>query len=236
MPRFFLPTVEPDILTLTGNDANHVARVLRARPGEALTVSDGCGTDAECRVLTVSSAEVTVEVTRRYLNTTEPKTKLHLYQCFPKGDKFETIVQKAVELGVASITPVLSERCVSRPDGKSQKTRVERAQKIAAEAAGQSGRGVIPQVRPFVSLKEAVRACEKPAVLFYEGGGINVRALPETDTLSVFIGPEGGFSPEEVSLLKETGAYTATLGARILRTETAGLAAAAILLYRYGDV
>ena len=266
MPRFFVPSLEGNSVLVGGEDGLHLTRSLRVRPGEKLVLCDGRGTDADCEVETVAPGEVSLRILRRYPNSTEPRLRLHLYQCFPKGDKFELILQKAVELGVAEITPVFSERCVSRPDGKAQKNRLERFRRVAAEAAGQSERGRIPLVRDFCMFRSAVESCPKPALLFYEKGGLPLRSLekellavsgrlhagavegPEVHPdavpgcgknggeVSIFIGPEGGFSEQEAAFAQTMGVRPASLGPRILRTETAGLAAAAALFLLSGDM
>ena len=146
----------------------------------------------------------------------------------------DAVVQKSVELGVSRIVPMLSERCVSRPDEKAVKKKADRWQKIAEEAAKQSGRGVIPQVSPSLPFRAAIQEAEKEGeiLFFYEGGGEHISALvgPKTQKLSLFIGPEGGFAEAEVRFAQEHGAKIATLGPRILRTETAPIAALAAIM------
>lgn len=253
MPRFFVPSVSDDLIEISGADGLHLTKALRIRTGEKLTLCDGRGTDAVCEVETVSAGTVQLRVLSRFPNATEPRLRIHLYQCFPKGDKFELILQKAVELGVSRIIPVFSERCVSRPDVKAQENRLTRFRKIAAEAAGQSERGMIPETADFISFQEAVRQCVKPGVLFYERGGIPLRSLEKelreradcpsemenreiSRAFSIFIGPEGGISEQEAAFAEANGIRPASLGPRILRTETAGLAAAAALFLMSGDL
>ena len=241
MPRFFVPSIPKDTVTLSGADAQHIARVLRTRPGEELTVCDGAGLDARCVVQTVSPDAVVLSVMECAPSACEAGLRAYLYQGFPKGDKFEWIVQKAVELGAAEVVPVLTARCVARPDVKAQRGKGERYQKIADEAAKQCGRGRLPQVRPFVTFAEALRTLPEDTlpILFYEDGGRPLRALlaePPLSAVALFIGPEGGFAPEEVEQARAAGVQIATLGPRILRTETAGLCALSAVMYAHGEL
>jgi len=158
----------------------------------------------------------------------------------PKGDKMEYIIQKSVELGVTKIVPVISARCISRPDEKSLNKKQIRWQKIAKEAAQQSRRGIIPTVEKAISFKQAVAELESENtgnIIFYECGGKSVKELL-TDTpenINIFIGSEGGFEPQEVELIEQKGGHSATLGKRILRAETAPLAALSIIMFQTGN-
>lgn len=244
MPRFFTDALrfDPDTKTgsavLDGEDGRHIARSLRMRIGEAVTLSDGAGFDYDGEIEDITGDTVSVRLTKQYKNKSEPTLHVTLYPGMPKGDKLDLVVQKATELGAAGVVPVLTDRSVSRPDGKSAAKKQERLQRIALEAAKQSGRGAVPQVGAMTSFKEAVRSAKGTKILFYEGGGLPLsKCLPENETaISVFIGPEGGFAPEEVAFAKENGVLTATLGSRILRTETAPLAALSILMFMTGNM
>ena len=244
MPRFFTDALrfDPDTQTgaavLDGEDGRHIARSLRMRIGEAVTLSDGAGFDYDGEIEDITGDTVSVRLTKQYKNKSEPTLHVTLYPGMPKGDKLDLVVQKATELGAAGVVPVLTDRSVSRPDGKSAAKKQERLQRIALEAAKQSGRGAVPQVGAMTSFKEAVRSAKGTKILFYEGGGLPLsNCLPENETeVSVFIGPEGGFAPEEVAFAKENGVLTATLGSRILRTETAPLAALSILMFMTGNM
>lgn len=234
MPRFFIDYVPEERAVLTGPDARHIAKSLRMRPGETLILCDSIGTDYHCEIEQIDGETVTVKILNFCHSVSEPTTFVTLYQAFPKADKMDTVVQKAVELGVSRVVPVLSERCVSRPDEKAAKKKIDRWQKIAEEAAKQSGRGVIPQVSNALPFRAAIEeAAQNGTILFfYEGGGERISALinPEMRKLSLFIGPEGGFAESEVNLAREYGAHVATLGPRILRTETAPIAALAAVM------
>lgn len=242
MPRFFTDALrfDEDIkqAVIDGEDGRHISRSLRMRIGEALTVSDGSGYDYDGEIEEISGDVVTVRLLAQYKNQSEPTLRVTLYPGMPKGDKLELVVQKATEMGACGITPVLTDRSVSRPDAKSAAKKQDRLQRIALEAAKQSGRGAVPQVGTMTSFKEAVQNAKGTKILFYEGGGLPLsKCLPTGETeASIFIGPEGGFAPEEVEFAKENGVITATLGPRILRTETAPLAALSILMYITGNM
>jgi 16S rRNA (uracil1498-N3)-methyltransferase len=170
----------------------------------------------------------------------EANVKLHLFQALPKGEKAEIIVQKAVELGVFDISFVLTSRCISRPDEKSFAKKLRRYEKISLEAAKQSGRGIVPQVRGILTLSQAVsqmNACDS-AVWCYEKGGKPFAELglsPNTE-IGLLIGSEGGFSEEEAESISQSGISPVGMGRRILRCETAPLAAAAIIMNLTGNM
>ena len=211
MPRFFIdvPPVS-DTVTLTGEDARHLSRSLRMKEGEAVTVSDQQGTDYRCTIRELGQDHVLLYIEDAVPCHTEPSVRVRLYQALAKSDKFEWIVQKAVELGVSEIIPVYTARCVSVPDQKSMRKKEQRYQKIALEAAKQSGRGIIPQVSALVR--------------------------QEYRTISILIGPEGGFSEEEVRCALLQGVHAATLGSRILRCETAPVCALSVIMYQTGNL
>ncbi|MCI8601054.1 MAG: 16S rRNA (uracil(1498)-N(3))-methyltransferase [Oscillospiraceae bacterium] len=237
MPRFFIEPFDGETACLAGEDAAHISRSLRLRPGEAVTLCDGAGTDYDGELLAVGET-VTVKILARRPNESEPRLRVTLYQAVPKGDKLETIIQKAVELGAAAIVPMLTERCVARPDGKAMAKKLPRYQKIALEAAKQCGRGIVPKVLPMVTLKEAAASLAGKSLLLYEGGGQRLCELVngEEEALNLFVGSEGGFSPEEVGILRQAGARPATLGKRILRCETAPLCGLSVIFALAGDI
>lgn len=238
MPRFFIDGTADGRAYIAGADALHIAKALRMRPGEALTLCDGKGTDFEGVLETVTDRQVTVRITVSRPSQAEPTLAVTLYQGLPKGDKMDWIVQKAVELGVTAVVPVATRRSVARLEGKADKKQ-ERWQRIAAEAAGQCGRGILPAVERPLSWSQALsRLSGEPALVFYEGGGRPLRELvtPSTRRLSVFVGPEGGFDPEEIDAFRRQGGGVATLGPRILRCETAPLAALTLLMHLSGNM
>ena len=238
MPRFFIDGTADGRAYIAGADALHIAKALRMRPGEALTLCDGKGTDFEGVLETVTDRQGTVRITASRPSQAEPTLAVTLYQGLPKGDKMDWIVQKAVELGVTAVVPVATRRSVARLEGKADKKQ-ERWQRIAAEAAGQCGRGMLPSVERPLSWSQALSCLSgEPALVFYEGGGRPLRELvtPSTRRLSVFVGPEGGFDPEEIDAIRRQGGGVATLGPRILRCETAPLAALTLLMHLSGNM
>ncbi|MDO4742879.1 MAG: 16S rRNA (uracil(1498)-N(3))-methyltransferase [bacterium] len=239
MPRFFKHDFAKD-LTIEGSDAQHIIRSLRMKPGENLVVNDTQGTDYFCEIETVHPDRVGLKVLKSVKNDTEPSIKVTLFQCLPKGDKMDLIVRQAVEMGVFEIVPVLSERCVSRPDQKSLAKKVQRWQKIANEAAGQSGRGVRPQIYNLISINECIDklATFDSTLFFYENGQtpINSLNLSHCKKVAVIIGCEGGFSIAEAEAFVAAAASAVTLGKRILRCETAPVAAMAALMLSTGNM
>lgn len=240
MPKFFVDDVAGEMVELTGPDGAHIAKSLRMREGEELTVCDAQGYDHRCAVVSAQGDRVMLRVLEKKRCEAEPSLAVTLFQCLTKGDKMDTIVQKAVELGVERIVPVLSCRSVSRPDEKAAAKKRERWQKIAREAAMQAGRGKVPQVAPVTGFREAVRAFSAfpVAAVCYEGGGEPLSSLVQQSLSSaaLFIGPEGGIAPEEIDALREAGGRTVTLGPRILRTETAPLVALCVILFATGNM
>lgn len=230
MPRFFKEDFKENPF-LEGEEASHICRSLRMRPGEAITVSDGNGKDFYCVIKSAESQRVELEILEETGNITEPDIEVTLCTSLLKGDKFEQVIKHSVELGASFILPVISENCVSRPDQKSLKAKTVRWQKIANEAAGQSGRGKLPEVKEAVTLKVlSERIKNYDLVLFcYEAGGNPIgETFWENDKakkIAIITGPEGGFSKAEAEMLEECGAKVITLGKRILRAETAPLAA-----------
>lgn len=233
---FFINSeIETDKYILDGENAKHL-KVLRVRKGEELTLVTPARVQCSCVVCEVSADFVSVEVKEKKPCANEPDVFVTLYQALPKGDKMDYIVQKCVELGVSKIVPMLSARCVSRPDEKSLKKKRERWQKIAYQAAMQSRRGIIPEVSECVSFKEAAEQSKQneKTVFFYEMGGDSVKNIlaDKPKSIGMFIGSEGGFEEAEAQLVKSNGGVCATLGKRILRAETAPLAALSIIMYQ----
>lgn len=240
MPRFFVDETPQGQYFIGGEDGRHIAKSLRMRPGEELTLCDGQGADYFCTVVSCDGEGALVQVEGSAPSKGEPPTKVTVCQCLAKGDKMETVTQKSVELGAWEIWPVESSRCVVRLDGKSAGKKTARLQKIAREAAMQSGRGAIPQVLEPAPLKQALETAAKEGEIFffYERGEESLKAalVSAGERLFVFVGPEGGFSPEEAALAQSLGGKLLTLGPRILRTETAPLAALSCIFYERGDM
>ena len=241
MPRFFIdytPQVG-DVATIEGGDARHIAGALRMTAGETLTLCDGAGTDYACTITAVEREQVTLSVDAATPTTAEPSLAVTLYMGLPKGDKMELIIQKCVELGVTAIVPVATSRCIVKLDGKDAAKKQSRWQKIANEAAGQSGRGILPVVETPISWKQALTRFEtENTLLCYEGGGQPIGKLvsPADTAVSLVVGPEGGFDLAEVEAVTAVGGRIATLGPRILRCETAPIAALAVLMEKSGNM
>ncbi|MFR9228523.1 MAG: 16S rRNA (uracil(1498)-N(3))-methyltransferase [Acutalibacteraceae bacterium] len=240
MPRFFINESPSRQAIITGEDSKHITKSLRMKVGESLVLCNGQGMDYHCTISfygRASSCGIREQFCPHYH---EPSVSVTLYQGLPKSDKMDSVVQKAVEMGVTRIVPMLTQRCVSRPDQKSAQKKVERWQKISFEAAKQCGRGILPPVSPLTDFSAALRqsASESTVLFFYEGGGQSLQQCIDSSckAYSIFIGPEGGFSEEEVQFALDLGAKKATLGPRILRTETAPVAALAAIMLTTGNM
>ncbi len=252
MHRFFIPPdwIQDNIVTVTGPQARQISRVLRMRPGDELLVLDNSGWEVQTRLLSVERDTVRGEVLRRRLAAGEPRTKISLYQAMLKSKKFEYVLQKCTELGVVEFVPLITERCVIS-DLNTAETKLGRWRWIIQEAAEQSRRGRLPSLRPSMLFPQACDQARQRGGLalapWEEEGQISLRQVLRTApeghekswpplTISLFIGPEGGFSAAEVELARRYGLLPVTLGPRVLRAETAGLVAAAAILYDQGDL
>ena len=233
MPRFFVrqERVNDGYISIIGDDAHHIARSLRMAQGDEITVCDMQGIEYSCTIEKFEDdREVIAKIISQKASSNEPKLYIRLFQALPKGDKLDTIIQKAVECGASEIIPFSSERCVVKvkPDAEERKT--ERRQRIAAEAAKQCGRSVIPKIYSTVDFENAIDmvSADELCLFCYEGDG----TVPLGEILrsykgelpsnvSIFVGSEGGFSLGEAGLAQERGMKMTGLGTRILRTETA---------------
>lgn len=242
MTRFFVTAEEltQDTIILTGENANH-AKVLRLKADEQVMLCDGEGAECLCEIEYVDSKETAVRVVSRQSSASEANVKASIYMAFAKSDKLEHVIQKATELGAYEIVAFPSMRCVSRPDDKSLKKKLERWQKIAASAAEQSGRGRIPQVIVLPSYKAALERARTAdvSILFYENEQAttlqSVLTKAEFPTISLLTGPEGGLDASEVEQASAAGLCVCTLGRRILRCETAPLCALSAVMYACGE-
>ena len=230
--------IQGDTFLITGEDARHIEKSLRMRKGEEVTLVNS-GVEYLCEIAGFYDGSVEVTVKSSCPCQREADVQVTLYQSLTKGDKMDFIIQKSVELGVHRIVPVITSRCVSRPDEKSLRKKIERWQKIATGAAQQSCRGIVPEVSDAVSFSQALKESTELdcAVLFYEGGGESLRNFTDKGFISygMFIGCEGGFDISEVESAKEAGVCCATLGKRILRAETAPLAALSAIMCLTGN-
>ncbi len=249
MYHFFTETecfTETDV-TITGPDVNHIKNVLRMKPGERVLLSDGKGLNRLCELTEIEAGQVKAKILPGDVADTELPVMITLFQGLPKGDKMEYIVQKCVELGVHSVVPVENARSVVKLDAKKEEAKRKRWYGISESAAKQSKRMAVPEIGPVTKFREAIRLAGEYdlALIPYEdseslegAGGMKrtrelIKGLLPGQRMAVFIGPEGGFSEEEIAFAMENGVKPVTLGKRILRTETAGLfvlAAAGLLL------
>lgn len=241
MQHFFVAAEQQNgnVIQIIGPDVNHIKNVLRMKPGDRLVVSEVEDQDYYCVITEITAEHVTVSVEEE-AEAAELPARLYLFQGLPKSDKMELIIQKAVELGAYQIIPAAMKRSVVKLDEKKQKSRIARWNGIAASAAKQSGRGMIPVVTGVMTMDEVLQAAAKLDMLLvpYE----NARGMeaarealalvkPGMD-IGILIGPEGGFDQAEIEMLQKSGARTMSLGRRILRTETAGLSALTLCMYQ----
>ena len=227
-------------IILKGQDSAHVCLSLRMKAGENIIICDGDGLDAYCEITKASKDRTDCKVLELKPSPPELSVRVFIYQSLPKGGKFEFIIQKTTELGVAGIVPVLSERCISRPDKASFDKKLIRYRGIAKEAAQQCGRGIIPAVSDLVDFKTAVSSLPEGDVKIfcYEKEEINslrsvIRDI-EKGTIHVFIGAEGGYSDYEKELADKYGLCSVTFGKRILRCETAPVFFMSAMSYELG--
>jgi len=241
MHRFYVEQdlIRDNYISIIGSDVNHIKNVLRLRQGDEIVICNGQGKDYYCIINRVSDNEIVAKIDAVRDTEAELKSRIVLFQGLPKKDKFELIIQKAVELGAAEIVPVMTGRVVVKlEDKKKEEKKMQRWQAIAMEAAKQSGRGIIPAVRPVHSFFDAVKALSRMelALIPYEKAtDINITRellgkIANYSQIGVFVGPEGGFEADEIRLAIEHNIRPITLGRRILRTETAGLAILSMMM------
>jgi len=243
MRRLFLKGLLEDVVTIMGDDAQHLMYAMRAKPGDEVILVDDTGAVGRMELTGFTADSVTMRLVERLEADTEPPIDLVLAQCLPKGDKLELVIQKAVELGAVAVQPLASRNCVVRYDAKKAAAKQKRWQKIAEEAAKQCGRTRVPEVLPVQPLADWLKEPKEGALLFcYENEEqlpikAALRALSEdVHRITVLIGPEGGFSLPEAAAITEAGGQSVTLGPRILRAETAAIAAMSIVQYEKGDL
>lgn len=242
MTRFFVDSndLQQDTILLTGENAAH-AKVLRLKAGEEVLACDGQGMECLCEVSHQNDNEYELKVISVRESLSEARVKVSVYMALPKADKLEHVIQKATELGACEIVTFPTSRCVSRPDEKSLKKKLERWQKIAASAAEQSGRGRIPEVVVLPSYAEALRRAAQAdkAIVFYENEHATTlrQALTagQYQSVSLLSGPEGGFEESEIAQARNAGLQVCTLGRRILRCETAPLCGLSAVMYDAGE-
>lgn len=230
-----------ELYTLDSENSHYISSVLRMRIGEELVIVDSSFEEVIVSIEQITKKEVILKPISRQKCTSEPRLKITLFQAVSKGERMDATIQKSVELGVTTIVPVLSERCVVRLDSKDSSGKVDRWQKIALEAARQSGRGIVPKISNPISYKQAIEDAGKldmTLFLWEDEHSCSIKqALEDTSknqtSVGVVIGPEGGFSQEEADQAVSGGCKRVTVGPRILRTETAGPAAIAMIMYSF---
>lgn len=241
--RYFTTDIRGGQAALGPEDSRHLCRVLRARPGQAVVLCDGAGTDYDARVTEASPERCLLEILSARPSVSEPTVQATLYVGYPKADKLESIVQKATELGAARIVPFTSAFCVAGPgDGAREQRKTQRLARIALEAAKQAGRGAVPAVEPAIPFGEMLRraAAADLALFCYEGGGEALHSrLADAQGIrcaAIITGSEGGFSPEEARAARQAGLAFVGLGPRILRCETAPLAVLSVVMALTGNL
>ena len=242
MPRFFISkdNIDNDSLFIEGDDARHIARSLRMAVGDEITVSNGEGTEYTASLTRIRDERAEASIISSRPSPTEPGVRITLFMAYPKGDKLETVVQKAVELGASRIVPFESSRCIKRPSSDKAEAKRTRLARIAHEAAKQCGRGIIPEVSLPISFTEAVAEAARadlPLFCYEDESGRSIKDVLEgaegVSTVSVTVGSEGGFSPEEARAAVDAGLISVGLGPRILRCETAPDYALSAISYRF---
>lgn len=252
MQRYFVAPeqMHEKTVTLTGEDARHLGVVMRAQVGDAFIACDGRGRDVLAKITAIERDRITAEFVEELAPAAEMAWRVTVAQSLPKGDKFETVIQKGTEAGAAAFQPFVSQRTVVQYDARKEARRLERWRKIAKEAAEQSHRSIVPEVRQVCDwrgLLQQIRAHDLALFCYEEEGreGKGLRqvleecrgkGLPEAPSILLIVGPEGGFAPAECDEAVRAGAVPAGLGKRILRTETAALYALACLAYESGEM
>lgn len=235
MHRFFTDQIADGVARITGDDVRHVVRVLRLKPGDEVTLCDGNGSEYDAVITSLADAAVVCAIGKPHASKSEPKCRVTIFQCLPKTGKMEFIVQKCTELGAEAVVPVVSRRCVALPNSNFEIKRV-RYQRIAEEAAKQSRRGMIPRFEGLTRIESIDPSVFDLFLIAYEEEqAVTLKSILKANKsvkrAGLLIGPEGGLAQDELERLVAAGAVTVSLGARILRTETAGMATLAQILY-----
>jgi len=246
MHRFFIDKqqIMNDMALIEGEDAEHISRVLRLRRGDAVELCDGQGNDYEAVIESVSKNEVEVHIERCFPSRGEPRVKVVLYQAIPKSSKMDLIIQKCVELGVHKVIPVITARTIVKlKAARDEIHKVSRWQRIAKEAAKQSRRGIIPEVSLPVPFSQAIGQSPEMLRIFpweneRKAGlkGVFEATSSWKDGIAVMVGPEGGWEEQEVEAARDTGWNIVSLGPRILRTETVGMAILSAIMFYTGEM
>ncbi len=242
MNRFFMEGINPEKkeVAISGETAHQISRVLRLKPGDRFLLLDNKGWEYQAVIKSILNNVVIGRIANKVLGTGEPSVKITLYQALLKNEKFEFVLQKGVELGIHSFVPFISERCVAK---KPSENKIERWRNIIKEAAEQSRRALIPVLNEVVLFEEACSQALKPALILWEEEKtrdlkslLKSPAFSKKEQISLFVGPEGGFTSAEIGLANQYGIVSVGLGNRILRAETAGLAVISAIMYEKGEL
>jgi 16S rRNA (uracil1498-N3)-methyltransferase len=246
MPRFYIdkPAVTGTDTVITGSDAKHIRNVLRIKPGDSLDLFDDSGFDYHAEVTGLSSGRVDVNIKEKFPSKTESPVAIVLAQAMLKDRKFDEVIRQVTELGVAAFIPFTAHRSVSRPNPERLSARTDRWKKIAAEALKQCGRSRAPDIQGAASFEEMLiqtRTCDKKFIFWEKRAGSGAAArfdIEETNarTIAVAIGPEGGFTDQEVEQAESAGFSPASLGPRVLKADTAAISACVLVQHRFGDM
>jgi len=243
MPKFFIESnhINNNTIKIKGEDVNHIANVLRKQIGDELNICNSTTSDNFlCKIIEINKESIICDIIERIENKSDNSPNITIFQGLPKADKMELIIQKCTELGVNEFVPLQMERCVVKLDSKNEAKKIERWQKIAETAAKQCGRNNIPKVENLINIKKLCNLLDKYDIVLvaYEQEKENTLKIKLKDikdkkniNIAVVIGPEGGIEASEIEELKDSGAEIITLGERILRTETVGIAMASIIMY-----
>ncbi len=246
MNRFYfnIDNMRDNTIIIEGKDVNHIKNVLRMKEGERIICCDGCCNDYYCAISGIASDHVAAQIEKKVKSAGEPDNRLYLFQALPKLDKMDLIIQKAVELGVYEIIPVITKRCVVKiMDKNKQDKKLARWRLIAESAAKQCGRGIIPDIKPpmtFLEAAEYAKTLEYNLFPYENAKGMEyskkcIKEASDKSSVGIFIGPEGGYEDEEAELAGKRDFKVISLGNRILRTETAGMAVLSILMFHMSE-
>ena len=244
MRRFYIEQSEAfkDKVVMAGDDAKHIINVLRLKSGDMITLFDGTGHEYVSRIDGIVSGNVDISILERTIAETESPIKIIVAQAFLKEKKMDMLVRQLTELGIAGWFPFISERSVSRPDKKRIESRIKRWERISKESLKQCRRGVMPEIGDLLDFDGVLKLSEKydNKIVFWENEtrplDSSIISTKNDDNILVLIGPEGGFSDNEIIHAKEKGLITAALGPRILKAETAPIVACSLIQYLFGDL
>ncbi|MDI9514760.1 MAG: 16S rRNA (uracil(1498)-N(3))-methyltransferase [Clostridiaceae bacterium] len=246
MHRFMVDPgkIRDGVISIEGSDLKHLSQVLRLGKGDTIQAFDGSGKEYTARLTEVKKDQAIAVIVDSYQADTEPRVRLTLYQGLPKMEKMDLIIQKAVELGIYRIVPVLTQRTVVQLDSSAADKKLKRWTRIAIEAAKQCRRAYVPEIERPLPLKDALKDSGNPdlAIALYENEKKGLKELlkcyniNDVGNIALFIGPEGGFAHEEADEMSQSGIITAGLGGRILRTETAAISGISIIMYEMGEM